>query len=501
MIGWRVTRRWAALTVVGTLLFCGQAFYGQALAQRTDLAIGVRLEPPHLDPTAGAAAAIGEITYANLFEGLTRIGGDGAVVPGLAERWEVSDDGLAYTFHLRSGVSFHDGSPFDAEDARFTLERAIADDSVNPQKALLEPVEKVEVVDAHTLAVTLKRPTPQFPFVLGLPALVVVGEETAEGNRTNPNGTGPFRFSRWAKGDRIDLVRNERYWGEKPALSRVTFRVIDDPSAAYAALMAGNIDAYTNFPAPENLPQFEADPRFQVIVGRTEGKTILAINNAHKPLDDIRVRRAIAHAIDRKAIIDGALYGIGEPIGSHFAPQNKGYVDLTGRYPHDPEAARALLKEAGATDLRLRLVLPPPSYARRAGEIIAAQLRAVGITVEIVLVEWAQWLTEVFRDKQYDLSIVAHVEPNDLDIYARDDYYFNYHSAEYRALYAELAAELDEERRLDLLRRLQEKLAEDAVNGFLFLLPKVGVWDAKLRGLWENAPIPANDLTEVRWEY
>lgn len=496
MMTWRAARRWAAMIAAGTLLVCGQA-----LAQRADLAVGVRLEPPHLDPTAGAAAAIGEVTYANLFEGLTRIDRDGAVVPGLAERWDVSADGLTYTFHLRPGVSFHDGSPFDADDAKFTLERAIAADSVNPQKALLEPVEAIETPDARTLTVRLKRPTAQFPFVLGLPALVVVATETAGSNRTNPNGTGPFRFARWSKGDRIDLVRNERYWGKKPALARATFRVIDDPSAAYAALMAGNIDAYTNFPAPENLPQFEADPRFRVVVGRTEGKTVLAINNASKPLDDIRVRRAIAHAIDRKAIIDGALYGIGEPIGSHFAPQNEGYVDLTGRYPHDPDAARRLLAEAGATDLRLRLVLPPPSYARRAGEIVAAQLRDVGIGVDIVPVEWAQWLSDVFRDKHYDLSIVAHVEPNDLDIYARDDYYFNYRDEAYRKLYAELAAEQDATRRLDLLRRMQEKLADDAANGFLFLLPKIGVWDAKLQGLWENAPIPANDLTEVRWEY
>lgn len=501
MIGRRGSGRWAALIAAAMLLVCGQVLCGQAFAQRTDLAVGVRLEPPHLDPTMGAAAAIGEITYANLFEGLTRIGSDGEVAPGLAERWDVSDDGLTYTFHLRPGVSFHDGSAFEADDAEFTLERALAADSVNPQKALLEPVETVEAVDARTLRVTLKRPTARLPFVLGLPAFVMVGKETAETNRVNPNGTGPFRFVRWSKGDRIDLVRNDRYWGEKPKLSRVTFRVIDDPSAAYAALMAGNIDAYTNFPAPENLPQFEADPRFSVVVGRTEGKTVLAINNARPPLDDVRVRRAIAHAIDRKAIIDGALYGHAEPIGSHFAPQNKGYVDLTGRYPHDPEAARALLKEAGVSGLRLRLVLPPPSYARRAGEIVAAQLRDVGIDVDIVPVEWAQWLSEVFRDKHYDLSIVAHVEPDDLDIYARDDYYFNYHDADYRALHAQLVAEQDEERRLDLLRRLQEKLADDAVNGFLFLLPKVGVWDSKLHGLWENAPIPANDVTGARWEY
>ncbi|MFT0890952.1 ABC transporter substrate-binding protein [Pseudochelatococcus sp. G4_1912] len=496
MVAWRALRRGIALTVAFMALTIGPT-----MAQRSDITIGVRLEPPHLDPTAGAAAAIGEITYANIYEGLTRIDRNGEVKPGLADRWEVSDDGRVYTFHLRPGISFHDGSSFDADDAKFSLDRATADDSVNPQKALLEPIEAVDIIDPRTLRIELKRPTSQFPFTLGLPALVMVAKETADNNKTNPNGTGPFRLARWSKGDRVDLVRNERYWGEKPALARATFRVIDDPSAAYAAIMAGNIDAYTNYPAPENVPQFQADQRFKVVIGNTEGKTVLAINNGRKPLDDIRVRRAISHAIDRKAVIDGAFYGLAQPIGSHYAPQNKGYVNLTGRYPYDPDAARALLKEAGVSDLRLRLVLPPPSYARRSGEIIAAQLRDVGITAEIVPVEWAQWLSDVFREKRYDLSIISHVEPNDLDIYARDDYYFNYHSPAYKALYASLVAEQDEAKRYDILRRIQEMLADDAVNGFLFLFPKIGIWDAKLQGLWENAPVPANDLTEVKWEH
>lgn len=498
-------RRWNArglrlpAALLGMVLFALFCLPGAAFAARGDIAVGIRLEPPHLDPTASAAAAIGEVTYANLFEGLTRIDARGEVTPGLAESWEISADGRTYTFRLRENVRFHDGSAFNAEDVRFTFDRALAPDSVNPQKSLLEPLEAVEVADERTVRMTLKRPTSQFAFTLGLPAMVIVAPETADTNRTNPNGTGPFRLSRWVKGDRIDLVRNEHYWGEKPALTRATFRVIDDASAAYAALLAGNIDAYTNFPAPENVPQFEADPRFTVVIGNTEGKTVLAINNAKKPLDDIRVRRAIAHAIDRKALIDGALDGRAQPIGSHYAPQNRGYVDLTGRYPHDPARARELLTEAGVSGLRLRLVLPPPSYARRGGEIVAAQLRAVGIETEIVPVEWARWLSEVFRDKRYDLSIVAHVEPNDLDIYAREDYYFNYDSPDYRALYAALVAATDEALRLDILKKIQERLAEDSVNGFLFLLPKIGIRDAKLTGLWENAPIPAIDLTGVSW--
>jgi len=131
-------------------------------APRTDLNVGMRLEPPHLDPTAGAAAAIGEIVYANLFEGLTRMAADGAIKPGLAESWTVSPDGKVYTFTLRKGVTFHDGTPFDAAVAKFALDRARESDSVNPQKGLFEPIEAVEVIDPATLKVTLKRPTGAF---------------------------------------------------------------------------------------------------------------------------------------------------------------------------------------------------------------------------------------------------------------------------------------------------------------------------------------------------
>ncbi len=468
-------------------------------APRTDLNIGVRLEPPHLDPTAGAAAAIGEIGYANIFEGLTRIDRSGKVQPALASSWDISDDGKVYTFHLRTGVQFHDGSPFNAFIVKASLDRARGQDSVNPQKGLFEPIETISISDAATLVVALKRPTGAFLFNLGWPAAVIVAPTSAENNKINPIGTGPFKFSNWMKGSSLELVRNEAYWGTAVKLEKVIFKFVSDPSAAYAGLLSNDIDAFPIYPAPENLDQFRADKRFAVVVGNTEGKTILAINNGKKPFDDLRVRQALAYAVDRKAIIDGAMFGIGQPIGSHYAPTDPGYIDLTGQYAYDPYHSKALLREAGVSDLKLRLVLPPPEYARRGGEIIAQQLKAIGVSVEIVPVEWAQWLSDVFKAKNYDLTIISHVEPMDLDIYARDDYYFDYHSDAYKAVITELAATSDETKRLELIGKAQKILADDCVNVFLFLLPKSGVWNAKLKGLWENAPIPVNDLTQVEW--
>ena len=476
------------------------AFAAPAEAAKETLILGMSLEPPHLDPTAGAAAAIDEVVYSNVFEGLTRIDENGVVRPALAKSWKISDDGLTYTFALRQGAKFHDGTAFDSADVLFSLKRAKAEDSVNAQKGLFKPVKAVSAPDAHTVVITLEVPTGHFLFNLGWGDAVIVAKESAAGNKANPVGTGPFRFKRWVKGDRVEIERNAAYWGRQVKLSSATFKFIPDPAAAMAGLMAGDIDAYANFPAPESISQFKADARFTVAVGSTEGETILTINNGHKPFSDVRVRRAIAHAIDRQAIIDGAMFGFGTPIGSHFPPHNPAYVDLTGMYPYDPEKAKTLLAEAGYPNgFKTVLKLPPPTYARRGGEIIAAQLAKVGIEAELVPVEWAQWLKQVFRGDDFDLTIVSHTEPMDIGIYARDTYYFNYKNPAFRAVMDELGRTAGMKKRDALFGKAQRILAEDSVNGFLFQLAKLGVWKAKIKGLWRNSPVQANDLTGVYW--
>jgi len=237
-----------------------------------------------------------------------------------------------------------------------------------------------------------------------------------------------------------------------------------------------------------------------VLSGNTEGETILAMNNQQAPFDDIRVRKAVSHAIDRQAIIDGAMFGYGTPIGSHFAPHNPDYVDLTANAAFNPALARDLLAQAGyAEGFSTTLKLPPPSYARRGGEIIAAQLREVGIEAEISFLEWAQWLEQVFRGYDYGLTIVSHTEPMDINIYARPDYYFQYDNPDFQALIETLAVESDPTARSDLLAQAQTMIAEDFVNGYLFQLALTSVVDAKLQGIWKDAPTQAVDLTGVRW--
>lgn len=471
-----------------------------ALAQQTDLTIALQLEPPHLDPTSAAAGAIDSVLYSNVFEGLTRFMSDGSVVAGLAESWDISEDGTTYTFKLRDGVTFHDGSTMDAEDVKFTLDRARAEDSANAQKALFAGISEVTVIDPTTVEVKLSAPDGNFLFNMAWGDAVIVAPESIDAIKQTPIGTGPFKFDAWVQGDRIEISRNADYWGDAPALEAATFKFISDPTAAFAAMMAQDIDAFAGFPAPENLPQFEADPRFQMLVGSTEGETILAMNNKLPPFDNKTVREAVAHAIDRQAIIDGAMFGLGTPIGTHFAPHNPDYVDLTAKSAYDPEKAKALLAEAGFADgFTTTLKLPPPSYARRGGEIIASQLRAVGIETEITNLEWAQWLEEVFRGKDFGLTIVSHTEPFDIGIYARPDYYFQYDNPAFQELMTTLGATSDPAARSELLAQAQTMIADDYVNGYLFQLAFPTVADARIKGLWQNAPTQATDLTGVSW--
>ncbi|WP_434055190.1 MAG: ABC transporter substrate-binding protein [Roseibium sp.] len=468
---------------------------------KTDVVVAMQLEPPHLDPTSAAAGAIDSVLYSNVFEGLTRFGPDGTVNPGLAESWTISDDGKTYTFKLNEGVKFHDGTDMTADDVKFSLDRARADDSANAQKALFAGIDAVEAVDPLTVEVTLKEANSSFLFNMAWGDAVIVAPETIADIKTNPVGTGAFRFADWVQGDKIELERNPDYWGTPAQLENVTFKFISDPTAAFASVMAEDVNAFVGFPAPENLPQFEADPRFQVLVGSTEGETILAMNNKLPPLDNPLVRSAVAHAINREAIIDGAMFGYGTPIGTHFAPHNPDYVDLTGMSQYDPELAKKLLAEAGFPDgFETTLKLPPPSYARRGGEIIASQLRAIGIETEITNLEWAQWLEQVFKGKDYGLTIVSHTEPMDIGIYARPDYYFQYDNPDFQALFAEITSENDPEKRSALLKQAQEKISGDHVNAYLFQLAFPTVADARIKGLWKNQPTQATDLTGVSWE-
>ncbi|WP_339761964.1 ABC transporter substrate-binding protein [uncultured Sulfitobacter sp.] len=483
--------------ILGT---CAAALMAGGAAAKSDITVAMQLEPPHLDPTSAAAGAIDSVLYSNVFEGLTRFMGDGSVVPGLAKSWEISEDGLTYLFHLQDNVTFHDGTTMDANDVKFSLDRINAQDSANAQKALFSAISEVNVIDPTTVEIKLSAPNGNMLFNLAWGDAVIVAPESISNIKQLPIGTGAFKFTSWTQGDNIMIEKNPNYWGAPAALDMATFKFISDPTAAFASVMAEDVDVFVGFPAPENLPQFDADPRFQVLVGSTEGETILAMNNKQAPFDNVQVREAVAHAINRQAIIDGAMFGYGTPIGTHFAPHNPAYVDETAISAFDPEKSKALLAEAGFPDgFETTLDLPPPSYARRGGEIIAAQLADVGIKAKINNVEWAQWLETVFKGKNFGLTIVSHTEPMDIGIYANPDYYFQYDNPDFQALMTKLNATTDEDMRTQMLGDAQQIISQDYVNGYLFQLAALGVAKAGVQGLWTNAPTQATDLTGVSW--
>jgi peptide/nickel transport system substrate-binding protein len=463
------------------------------------ITIATQLEPTQLDLTAGTAAATEAALFPAVYEGLVHISSTGTVEPLLAASWEISPDGLVYTFHLRRGVRFHDGTPFDASVVKFALERAAAPGSPNMNQLQLAKIRAVEVIDPQTAAVHLNSPYSNLLQVLGWYATAMVAPASAANNGRSPVGTGPFRFANWRHGEALELVANLDYGGSQPSLARVTYRFIGDPNAALAALRAGDIDAYDAYPAPENIGQLKADPRFNVFLSSGSYKAILALNNARPPFNDVRVRRALSYAVDRRAIIEAAMFGYAKPIGSHYAPSDPDYLDLTDRYPFDPTRARQLLAEAGyASGLDLTLKLPPLSYARRSGEIIASQLAQIGVRVKLANLEWSTWLAEVFGQHDYDMTVVMHVEPLDYDIYGRDDCYFGYSSPEFKALLRRLDATVDGPGRQAAIRAVQQQISDDAVNVFLFtpIIPSVS--SVRIQNLWERTASQIVNLGATR---
>lgn len=463
------------------------------------ITLGLQLEPPSLDPTSGPAAAIRDVSFRTVFEGLVKLGPGGVVAPSLADRWKVSADGLTYDFDLHPGVRFHDGAPMDALAVKFSFDRARAKASTNGQKSLFARIDHVETPDPLHVRIVLKDRFSGLLQLLGWGDAVIVSPATAAANAAHPVGTGPFRFVGWRRGDSVSLERNPDYWGRPPSLAGVTFRFISDPSAASAALSAGDVDGFPAFPAPENLKALQTDRKFTVFTGASEAKTLMAMNNQKPPFNNLKVRQALSYAVDRQAVIDSAMFGYGRPIGSHFPPSDQGYVDLTRAYPHDPARARALLAEAGYPNgFTTSIALPPLPYARRSGEVIAAQLAEVGVTARLENLEWAQWLDRVFGRHDYDMTVVAHVEPMDLGIYARDDYYFGYRNPAYHALMQRLDRAVTEPERLAAIGDAQRMLSADAVNVWLFEFPAIGVFRKDLTDIWSPTPVGAIDLTSAR---
>ncbi len=472
-----------------------------------ELRVAISTEPPGLDPTTHAAGVIKLLLHHNVYECLVQFDAQAGIHGQLATAWEVSEDGTEYTFHLREGVRFHDGTPCDAEAVRRSFLRTMDPETGHPNRVFYEVIENVLADDPSTVRFVLKEPYAPFLALLALGDSVIVPAHRDDLAR-HPMGTGPYRFVERRPADRLILVRNEHYYEEGlPKVERLVFRFIPDPSAQLAALRAGDVDLVAEV-TPEIAYALQADARFRVISGPSNLVQLLAIHNARPPLDQLEVRQAIAHAIDRRAIIEQVFFGFGTPIGSHLTPAVPYYVDMTGLYPHDPRQARELLQQAGVgLPLRLRMILPGYPQHVRTGELIAAQLAAVGFEVRIELVDFSTWMDRVFGQADYDLTVIAHHGRADpalmLTGYSaeRPDYYFRrgWISAELDALLEEGAITVDPARRASIYARIQEILAEDVVNYFIQDMDAILALRAGVYGV-EVFPIYVLDFTRVAIE-
>lgn len=331
--------------------------------------------------------------------------------PDLAEKWDVSEDGLVYTFYLKKGVKFHDGTDLNAEAVKFSIERQT--DENHPfydtgQYAYADftfgPVEKVEAVDETTVKITLKEPFAPFLGNMAMHAASIVSPAAVKKYGAdftkNPVGTGPFKFVSWTPGVEIVLEKNEDYFKGAPSLDKLIFKPITEAQTRLAELEAGNVDLIVNIP-PDDLERLRADDNLQVIEQAGMHVWWTAFNTQKKPFDNVKVRQAVNYAINKEAIVDGILQGTGELANSPLPPTVWGHNPDSKNYPYDPDKAKQLLEEAGYPDgFKVTYWVPESGSGMQQPQAMAAAIQAdlakVGIDVEIQTVEWGTYLDKVF---------------------------------------------------------------------------------------------------------
>lgn len=428
----------------------------------------------------------------NVYETLVQFkAGTTEIEPGLAKSWDISADGLEYTFHLRSGVKFHDGTDFSSDSVVFSLERQFIEDhayyKMGPWKYwgamdMNNIVKEVVAVDANTVKIVLQR--PEAPFLANLAmnfaAIVSPAAVTKYGDAfpQNPVGTGPFKFVQWLKDDSITLDRFEEYWGEKAYLDRVIFRAIPDATARYLALKAGEVDLI-DYPSPDDISEMKADPSLKLITQEGLNVGYLSFNNEKKPFDNKLVRQALNYAINRDDIIKGVYGEFGTPAKNPIPPTMWGYNDDIEAYPYDPAKAKELLKEAGYPDgfkttfWYMPVSRPYMVNAAKAAEIMQAQFKEIGVETELVTYEWGTYLDKT-DNGEHDMCFLGWTGDNGdpdnfmhmlLSIAAAKKPAMNnafWINEEYNAIVEEAKKESDPAKRTDLYRKGQEIFHEDA---------------------------------------
>jgi len=425
------------------------------------LHVGLVLEPTNLDIRHTSGAALEQILIDNIYEGLVSRTQDNEVEGRLASDYEVSDDGLTYTFTLNDGIVFHDGTPLTSADVVSSYETVRTDKTVQGN-AEFAAVTSITAPDATTVKIVLSEPNQNFLFALTGPAGLVFKTGDKTDLKTAENGTGPFTLTRWNTGSSITFARNDDYWGEAAGVAQVEFQYIPDFTAGVNAALAHDVDVLTAVD-PNLASQLEDD--FTLTKGRTTDKATLAFNNKKAPLDDVRVREALRLAIDHEGLIEAV--GAGTTLYGPIPELDPGYEDLSDVISYDPEKAKSLLAEAGQEDLELTLTIPS-FYGTTVPKVLISDFKKVGVTLDVNSVEFPTWLEDVYTNHDYDLSFVLHVEPRDFGNFANPDYYFGYDNAKVQDLYAKALEEVDPDKSAELLAQAARIVSEDHAADWLY---------------------------------
>lgn len=447
--------------------------------------VGLAAIPANLDFTTTGGAAIPQALMGNVYEGLVQLDDRGEIQPLLATDWEVSEDGLTYTFTLQEGVTFHDGAAFTAENVKFSLERVKDWTASSPSN--LAALDSVDVISPTEVAVKLSEPDYNTLFWLASPLGAMFDPDSVDNLAAEANGTGPFAFISYDQGVRMELERNDEYWAEPAGVAGIELLYFSDASAAANALRTGGVEALYQVEAYDQVASFEADDAFTVTTGATQGVVVMSMNPDNPALAEVTVRQAISHAVDKEAVLAAATSGYGTILGGPAVPTDPYYQDLAGTYPYDPELAATLLAEAGVTDLALTFTVPNRPYAEAAAQVLQSNLSEVGIDVTLESQEFpAVWLEETFTNHNFDLSITNHVEARNLWSYDDPGYYWSYSSEEAGAAFDQARTATDEAGYHEAITAAVEQIVTDAAGVWLYNTPNIVITTAEVTGLPTN---------------
>lgn len=459
--------------------------------------VGITQDLDSLDPHKAAYAGTREVLF-NLFEGLVKANSNGDLVPAVASDYTISEDAKTYTFTLRDGITFHDGSPVTVGDIKYSIERYAG---IQGEESAFSNLEEVVVIDDSTVEVHLKEGNSEFLSELTCAILPEANDAQAA---TNPIGTGPFKFVSFTAGQNLIVEKYDGYWNAGyPKLDGVEFKIVTDTDTALMELNAGTIDIYQYLTA-DQAKSLSSD--FNVLEGSVNYVQGMFLNNAVKPFDDVRVRQALYYAIDRDLINQFLFDGKSHIIGTNMIPAFKKYYNASTEttYSKNIEKAKALLAEAGYPDGFTFTITVPNNYAPHEGtaQIIQQSLAEIGVTAKIELVEFTTWYSEVYTNRNYEATVVAvdgTLSPSSWfskNLSTSSVNFTNYNNPEFDEIYLQALATTDDATKVELYGKLQTILAEDAASIYVQDPANLVAINKKLSG-YEFYPIAAQDMSIV----